>query len=84
MWDLSFPTRDQIHPPALEGEVLTAGWPGKFPSSNFISIIKDSLVKSVNEASLVGLQRVGCPGLPQAPLLLSTGAPPDQTQTGLL
>ena len=45
---------------------------------------KDSLVMSVSEASLVGLQRVACPGLPQAPSLLPAGAPPDQTQTGLL
>ena len=29
MWDLSSPTRDQTHTPALEGEVLTSGLPGK-------------------------------------------------------
>ena len=34
MWDLSFPTRDGTAPPALEGDVLTTGPPGK-SSQNF-------------------------------------------------
>ena len=29
MWDLSYLTRDQAQPPALESEVLTTGPPGK-------------------------------------------------------
>ena len=31
IWDLSPPARDQTHTPALEGEVLTTGQPGKSP-----------------------------------------------------
>lgn len=52
-------------------------------SFNFISIIKDSLVQSANEASAVRLQRVACPGCcellgcPRSPLD-SPGAAPDQ------
>ena len=85
MWELSFPTRDQTHTPCIGRQSLNYWRARKIPegSSNFISIIKDSLIRSVNEASLVGLQRVACPGLPQAPSLLPAGAPPDQTQTGL-
>lgn len=62
-------------------------------SFNFISIIKDSLVQSANEASAVRLQRVACPGCckllgcprtpstPQGQLQTSCS---DRAQTGLL
>ena len=33
MWDLSSPTRDQTHTPALEGKVLTTELPRKSPST---------------------------------------------------
>ena len=35
MWDLSFLTRIKPASPALEGEVLTTGWPGKSRSVRF-------------------------------------------------
>ena len=38
MWDLSSPTRDQTIPPALEGEILTTGPPGK--SLVFVVFVK--------------------------------------------
>ena len=36
MWDLSSPTRDQSHVPALEGRFLTTGQPAKSPHLLFI------------------------------------------------
>ena len=38
MWDPSFPTRDQITSPALEGAVLTTGLPGKSPEICFYKL----------------------------------------------
>ena len=35
MWDLSFSTKDWTYTPALKGEVLTTGLPGKSPSGDF-------------------------------------------------
>ena len=36
MWDLSFPTRDQTHSPALEAKVLITGLPVKSPGLEFL------------------------------------------------
>ena len=40
MWDLNTPTSDQIHiDPAVEGEILTTGPPGKSPVMVYLNEI---------------------------------------------
>ena len=41
MWDLSSPTRDQTHAPALEGKVLIIRLPGKPPTLIFFFFLKN-------------------------------------------
>ena len=51
-WDLRYLTRDQTHTPALEGEVLTTGPPGKSLSSSVLS--RSVMSDSVTPWTIVG------------------------------
>ena len=45
-------------PPALEGEVLTTGPPGKFPLFAFLIVSLDEQVVNFNESQNMGAPRV--------------------------
>ena len=61
-WDLSSPTRDQTHVPALEGRFLTTGPPG----TSLVGVLMETLWPSLSQVSPAGSSFGAC-SVVQAP-----------------